>query len=138
MANPKPKLENLKKFKKGFDPRRNVRGVPSDAIAMRQHIKQIASELIGSGSTEMTRLDAMLRQLFSSRNPAHNKLALQVFDPKILQGHLDLTSAGQPIQIEAVEAFDYDAAVAAIAARPDEDRTDAAQDYYGGDGETLG
>ena len=105
MANPKPKLENLKKFKKGFDPRRNVRGVPSDAIAMRQHIKQIASELIGSGSTEMTRLDAMLRQVFSSRNPAHNKLALQVFDPKILQGHLDLTSAGQPIQIKNHHIF---------------------------------
>ena len=127
-----------KPLAKGFDPRRNIKGVPKDTLLMRKHMRLIAAELLGKDETEMTRLDAMLRQLWTSRNPAHNKLALQVLDPKILQNHFDLTSAGQPIQIEAVEAFDYDAAVAAIAARPDEDRTDAAQDYYGGDGETLG
>ena len=45
----------------------------------------------------MSRLDAMLRQLFTSRNPAHNKLALQVLDPKILSEHIDLTHGGQVI-----------------------------------------
>ena len=71
-------------FKKGFDPRRRLGGVPRDAILMRQHMRKIAAELIGKDETEMTRLDAMLRQLWTSRNPAHNKLALQVLDPKIL------------------------------------------------------
>ena len=82
--------ENLKPFKKGFDPRRNLRGVPVDAIAMRKHMRKIAAEIIGGDDTAMSRLDAMLRQLWSSRNPAHNKLALQVLDPKILVEHLDI------------------------------------------------
>lgn len=86
-----------KQFTKGFDPRRNIKGVPKDAVLMRKHMRQIAAELIGKDETEMTRLDALLRQLFTSRNPAHNKLALQVLDPKILQEHLDLTSNGKTI-----------------------------------------
>jgi hypothetical protein len=77
--------ENLQPFKKGYDPRRNVKGVPRDAVLMRQHMRKIAAELLGKEGEEMTRLDAMLRLLFTSRNPAHNKLALQVLDPKILE-----------------------------------------------------
>jgi len=84
-------------LKKGFDPRRNLKGVPKDAIAMRKHMRQIAAELIGSGDTEMTRLDAALRQLWTSRNPAHNKLALQVLDPKILTEQVDITSDNKAI-----------------------------------------
>ena len=80
------------RFKKGFDPKRNVRGVPKDAVAMRKRMRQIAAELIGAGDTEMTRLDAMLRQLWTSRNPAHSKLALQVLDPKILIEQVELTA----------------------------------------------
>ena len=106
----------------GFDPRRNLKGVPRDAILMRQHMRTIAAELIGKDETEMTRLDALLRQLFTSRNPAHNKMALQVLDPKILAEHVQLSGGdGNSIQIELTEAYSYDAAVAAIAARPDED-----------------
>ena len=86
-------------FKKGFDPRRNLKGVPKDAVAMRQHMKKIAAEIIGGDETAMTRLDAMLRQLWTSRNPAHNKLALQVLDPKILQEHVDVTSGGQRVEL---------------------------------------
>jgi hypothetical protein len=41
----------------------------------------------------------MLRQLWTSRNPAHNKLALQVLDPKILVEHTDVTSGGQVINV---------------------------------------
>jgi hypothetical protein len=84
-------------FAKGFDPRRNIRGVPKDALLMRKHMRQIAAEIIGNDETAMTRLDAMLRQLFTSRNPAHNKLALQVLDPRILQEHVDVTSGGEKI-----------------------------------------
>ena len=76
--------QNLKPFKKGYDPRRNLRGVPASTIKLRKLMREIAAELIGADETEMTRLSAMLRQLFTSRNPAHNKLALQVLDPKLL------------------------------------------------------
>jgi len=89
-------------FKKGFDPRRNIKGVPKDAVLMRQHMRKIAAELIGKDETEMTRLDALLRQLFTSRNPAHNKLALQVLDPKILQEHVDVTSGGEKVELVVI------------------------------------
>lgn len=119
-------LKGRKPFVKGFDPRRNLKGVPRDAILMRQHMRQIAAELIGKNETEMTRLDALLRLLFTSRNPAHNKMALQVLDPKILQDTLDLTTTRGPIKIELIEAYSYDACTAQIAARPDEDNPDEA------------
>lgn len=92
-------------FQKGYDPRRNIRGVPKDTVAIRKRMRMIAAELIGSGDTEMTRLDAMLRQLWTSRNPAHNKLALQVLDPKILIEHVDMTTDGE--QIIPVRVIDY-------------------------------
>ena len=84
-------------FKKGFDPRRRLAGVPRDAVEMRNHMRKIAAEIIGGDESAMTRLDACLRQLWTSRNPAHNKLALQVLDPKILQEHVDVTSGGDKI-----------------------------------------
>ena len=87
------------RFKKGYDPRRNMRGVPKDTVAMRKHMREIAAEIIGSGDSEMTRLSAMLRQLWTSRNPAHNKLALQVLDPKILTEHTDITSDGKTLHV---------------------------------------
>jgi len=91
-------------FKKGYDPKRNMRGVPKDTVAMRKHMREIAAEIIGSGDLEMTRLSAMLRQLWTSRNPAHNKLALQVLDPKILQESVDVTSNGQALKIQIIPA----------------------------------
>lgn len=96
VGNKKPPKEH--QFKKGYDPKRNMRGVPKDTIAMRKHMRQIAAEIIGSGDSEMTRLSAMLRQLWTSRNPAHNKLALQVLDPKILVDNVDVTSNGEVIE----------------------------------------
>jgi hypothetical protein len=103
------RLENLKKrkpFVKGFDPRRNLKGVPKDSVAMRKHMRAIAAELIGSGDTEMTRLDAALRLLWTSRNPAHNKLALQVLDPKILTESVDVTTGGESLTLVIRKASD--------------------------------
>ena len=85
-------------FTKGFDPRRNIKGVPKNTLLMRKHMRQIAAELIGKDETEMTRLDAMLRQLWTSRNPAHNKLALQVLDPNILTEQVDITTGGETLK----------------------------------------
>ena len=90
-------------FKKGFDPRRRLAGVPKDALLMRKHMRQIAAEVIGNDETAMTRLDAMLRQLWTSRNPAHNKLALQVLDPKILTEQVDITSGGKELPAPRIE-----------------------------------
>ena len=95
------RLANLKKgkpFVKGYDPRRNMKAVPKETTLIREKMRKIAAEVIGEGTeAEMTRFEAMLRQFFTSRNPAHNKLALQVLDPKILQESLDVTSGGKPI-----------------------------------------
>ena len=91
-----PRLANLKKgkpFKKGFDVRRNLRGVPKGTAEFRTHMRKIAAELIGKDETEMTRYEAMCRMFFTSRNPAHNKLALQVLDPNILTERHELTGA---------------------------------------------
>jgi len=75
-------------------------------------MRKIAAEIIGGDDTAMTRLDAMLRQLFTSRIPAHNKLALQVLDPKILTEQVDLTSNGETITpitvIEIVKTYEKD------------------------------
>ncbi len=106
--------QNLKPFKKGYDPRRNLKGVPGDAILMRQHMRKIAAEILeDNNGTEMTRLDAMLRLLWTSRNPAHNKLALQVLDPKILEEKVDVTSNGEtlkpPLVIEIIRTYEKEA-----------------------------
>jgi hypothetical protein len=97
-----PRLANLKKgkpFVKGYDPRRRLSSVPKETVLIRERMRKLAAELIGSGESEMTRMDAMLRQLWTSRNPAHNKLALQVLDPKILTEHTDITSGGQRVEL---------------------------------------
>jgi hypothetical protein len=112
--NPQNTGESLEKprkkgtFTPGFDPRRNIKGVPKDTLLMRKHMRAIAAELIGKDETEMTRLDAMLRQLWTSRNPAHNKLALQVLDPKILTEHIDLGGEGK-LEIIVRKASDVEA-----------------------------
>jgi len=114
MANNPNAKDNLKQFKKGFDPRRNLKGVPKDAVAMRKRMRMIFAEYIGSGETEMLRIDAMLRQLTSSRNPAHNKLALQVLDPKILTESVDVTSGGEKLLPEQMTPSEIAERVAAL------------------------
>jgi hypothetical protein len=96
-----PRLANLKKgkpFVKGYDPRRNMKSVPKETTLIREKMRKIAAEIIGEGTkAEMSRFEAMLRQLWTSRNPAHNKLALQVLDPKILTEQVDVTSNGEKL-----------------------------------------
>jgi len=88
-----------KQFKKGFDPRRNTRAVPKETTLIREKMRMIAAEIIGNEETSMTRFEAMLRQLWTSRNPAHNKLALQVLDPKILTESVDLSNSDGTLKI---------------------------------------
>jgi hypothetical protein len=65
-------------------------------------MRKIAAEIIGGDDSAMTRLDACLRQLWTSRNPAHNKLALQVLDPKILTEQVDVTSGGDKVELVVI------------------------------------
>jgi hypothetical protein len=101
-----------KQFKKGYDPRRNTRAVPKETLLIREKMRMIAAEVIGNDENAMTRFEAMLRQLWTSRNPAHNKLALQVLDPKILTEQVDVTSNGETITppkiIEIIKTYKDD------------------------------
>lgn len=89
--------DNLKPFKKGYDPRRNLKGVPRDAIEMRKRMRKIAAEIVGGDDTAMTRLDAMIRSAFSSRNPRHMEMLLTGMFPKLLEKSVDITSGGEGI-----------------------------------------
>lgn len=117
MANEK----NLQPFKKGYDPRRNVRGVPKDAIEARKLIRKVAAELLTirekqeDGTVveyDITRLEAMIRLKFSSRAPADFVTILKALAPGLLKDELDLTSGGEqlkaPTVIEVVKSYDAD------------------------------
>jgi hypothetical protein len=74
--------------------------VPKDSITARKLLRKIAAELIAMPNTgeEMTRLDAMLRVMFSSKAPADRQNLLKGLYPGLLKDELDLTTAGQAIQ----------------------------------------
>jgi len=100
--------ENLKPFKKGYDPRRNLRGVPKDAIEARKMIRKIGAELLTikekgeNGEVieyELTRYEAMVRLMYSSRNPAEKIALLKALSPGLLKDEIDLTSGGEKIVI---------------------------------------
>jgi hypothetical protein len=94
-------------FSKGYDPRRNLRGTPPDAITARKMLRKIAAELValkdGGGEGDVTRLYLMLRQMLSSRNPRHNEIVLKALFPGLLKDELDLTSGGKALEVH----FDY-------------------------------
>jgi hypothetical protein len=96
--------ENLKPFKKGYDPRRNLKGVPRDAVEMRKAIRKVAAELL----TVKERQE----------------------DGSIVE--YDLTRLEAPTVIEVVKSYDAEGAEtyrplpapAAPPAEPDEDGTE--------------
>jgi hypothetical protein len=137
--------ENLKPFKKGYDPRRNLKGVPRDAVEMRKAIRKVAAELLTvkerqeDGSIveyDLTRLEALIRLKFSSKAPADFITILKALAPGLLKDELDLTSGGEqlraPTVIEVVKSYDAEGAEtyrplpapAAPPAEPDEDGTE--------------
>jgi hypothetical protein len=81
-------------FKKGYDPRRRLSGVPKEAIAARKLIRKIGAELVHvkekleSGETveyDITRATAMIRLMFSSRAPADKQTLLKALWPGLLR-----------------------------------------------------
>ena len=96
-------------------------GRPRTIGELREYIQQLGEQ--PSGLPELTRLDLLLRQMFASKNAGDRANVLKYGwgnVPQPIGGSDDLG----PIQIEAVNAYSYDAAVAAIAARPDPDSTE--------------
>jgi hypothetical protein len=102
MANP----ASLVPFKKGYDPRRNLRGVPKEAIAARKFFRKVGAELLrikekqDNGEVteyDITRLEAMVRLKFSSKAPADFQTILKVLYPGLLKDELDVTTGGEKI-----------------------------------------
>ena len=96
-------------------------GRPRTIGELREYIQQLGEQ--PSGLPNLTRLDVLLRSMFGSKNAADRANMLKYGwgnVPQPIGGSDDLG----PIQIEAVNAYSYDAAVAAIAARPDTDSTE--------------
>lgn len=91
-------------FVKGYDPRRNLRGVPKDTIKGRALVRKIGAELIHikekldngeSVEYDITRAEAMIRLMFSSRAPADKQTLLKALWPGLVKDELDVTSAGE-------------------------------------------
>ena len=95
--------ENLKPFKKGYDPRRNLRGVPKDTIKGRALIRKIGAELIHiedkttGESYDITRAEAMIRLMYSSKAPADKQTLIKALWPGLVKDEVDLTSGGKQI-----------------------------------------
>jgi hypothetical protein len=107
MANPNPNTSGLKPLKKGYDPRRNLKGVPKTTIKGRALIRQIGAELIhvrekvDTGETveyDITRVSALIRLMYSSKAPADKQTLLKALWPGMLREEIDLTSAGEKIK----------------------------------------
>jgi len=98
-SNTEKKLPSGKPFKKGYDPRRNLRGVPKEAIKARHLLRKIAAELLTlpNGGGEITRIEAMLTAMFSSKAPADRQNLLKALWPGLLKDELDLTSGGERV-----------------------------------------
>jgi hypothetical protein len=107
-SNTGEKLEKPGVFKKGYDPRRNLRGVPKEAIKARHLLRKIAAELIQmpNSGEEMTRVEAMLRVMFSSKAPADRQNLLKALWPGLLKDEIDLTTGGDKIVVKLVKDED--------------------------------
>lgn len=85
--------QNLKPFVKGYDPRRNLKGVPKDAITGRRFIRKVGAELLhlkdDTGEGDVTRFYAMIRRMFSSANPRHAELIMKALMPGLLKEEVE-------------------------------------------------
>ena len=116
MANP----QNLQPPFKKDDPRINRKGRPRNFDALRALAKQIASEeLQGADGEAITRIEALLRVMSSSKNNADRALFLAYAYGRP-RDELDITSAGKQILVN----FDYSKLMSRITTGSESD-TDA-------------
>lgn len=113
MPNPKPKTDQLKPLKKGYDPRRNLKGVPKDAIAARKAIRAIGAELVKlnegkADETEVTRFYIMIRAMFQSRQTADRIAILKALAPGLLTDSVEVTGKdGGPVEQKVTLTVEY-------------------------------
>ena len=108
-----PNPQNLKPFVKG-DKRINRKGRPKSFDALRKLAQQIAAEDLQSTDGDVvTRIEALLRVMSSSKNPADRALFLAYAFGKP-KDELDLTTGGEPITKE-VDNERFDRAIATLA-----------------------
>jgi hypothetical protein len=105
-------------FKRGYDPRRNLKGVPANAIAARKAIRKLGAELVhikekvydpATGDHkeveyDLTRYEAMIRLMFSSKSSRDREILLKALAPGLLVDAVDVTSGGEKIVFEVVNA----------------------------------
>ena len=112
MPNNPNAVKNLKPLVKGYDPRRNLRGVPKDAIAARKSIRKIGAELLHIKEKQengeiveydITRFEAMVRLMFSSKSPVDRQTLLKALAPGLLREEMDITSGNEKISIRLVK-----------------------------------
>ena len=102
MANPNPNTSGLQPFQKG-DKRINRKGKPKDFLALRKLAQQISAEALTAGDGEsVTRIEALLRVMSSSKNPADRALFLAYAFGKP-KDEVDVTSGGDKITKIVVE-----------------------------------
>jgi hypothetical protein len=89
MTNPNPNPST--RFKKGYDPKRNLRGVPKETIEARKRARQIVAELLDmpNGQGETTRLDTMLRYMTGGKaSPKDRENILKILYPGLLKDEI--------------------------------------------------
>ena len=114
---------SLTQFKAGVSG--NPKGRPPVGKSIAELVRSIGNEVLDE-QRNWTRIDVLLRKLYQDANNGKHAAAQIILDrgwgkaPQPRGGSDELG----PIQIEAVEAYSFDAAVAAIAFRPDTNSTD--------------
>ena len=114
---------SLTQFKAGVSG--NPKGRPPVGKSIAELVRTIGNEVLDE-QRNWTRIDVLLRKLYQDANNGKHAAAQIILDrgwgnvPQPIGGSDELG----PIQIEAVEAYSFDAAVAAIAFRPDTNSTD--------------
>lgn len=111
--------KNLKPFKKGYDPRRNLRGVPKDTLRGRALVRKVGSELVTlkrrleDGQTaefEVTRAENMVREMYESKATADRVILLKCLWPGIVDKD-DVAASDERIEVRLVSdpplVFDY-------------------------------
>jgi hypothetical protein len=98
-------MSGLVHFKKGYDPRRNMKGMPKDAIAVRKMIRKLASELIttkeGGKSREVTRLQKLVLGMLGSDSPVDRVNILKALYPELFEEKLNIKNSG-PVKLNVI------------------------------------
>lgn len=116
------------RFKKGQSG--NPKGRPKTFDQLRALAQQVAAENLGESG--LTRIQAMLTAMSTSRNPRDREIFLQYAFGKV-KDEVAVTAT-----IDKIEAYTYGDAVAALAPRPVEDSQSPSENKSDSDGETVG